>query len=102
MLCVTGPVLACLIKPKEQNLQTLYLTETMSQSKRQYDIVLLGATGYTGKLVSEYISKALPTNLSWAIAGRSQQKLDGIANDLRTQYPDRKEPGKRQVLEMTQ
>jgi len=66
----------------------------MSQSKRPYDIILLGATGYTGKLVSEYISKALPSNLSWAVAGRSQQKLDGIATDLRKRYPDRKEPGR--------
>jgi len=66
----------------------------MSQLKRQYDIILLGATGYTGKLVSEYISKALPTNLAWAIAGRSQQKLQDIATDLRKRYPDRDEPGK--------
>jgi len=65
----------------------------MAQLKRQYDIVLLGATGYTGKLVAEYISKALPTNTSWAIAGRSQQKLDSIASDLSKRYPDRKEPG---------
>lgn len=69
----------------------------MAPSKRQYDLVLLGATGYTGKLVAEYISKALPTNLEWAIAGRSQRKLQDVKDGLRKQYPDRKEAGKLKV-----
>jgi short subunit dehydrogenase-like uncharacterized protein len=32
--------------------------------------VQLGATGYTGKLVAEWVSTQLPEDLKWAIAGR--------------------------------
>lgn len=38
---------------------------------RQFEIILLGATGYTGKLTAQHITAALPTDLKWAIAGRN-------------------------------
>lgn len=61
---------------------------------RQYDIVLLGATGYTGKLCAEYITSNLPTNLKWAVGGRSSSKLSAITQELRSLNPDRLQPGK--------
>lgn len=61
---------------------------------RTYDLVLLGATGYTGKLTAEHIASALPTDLRWAIAGRNEKKLAAIAEDLKKQNPDRSQPGK--------
>ena len=36
-------------------------------SARQYDLVVFGATGYTGKLTAEHIAKFLPTDLKWAV-----------------------------------
>jgi short subunit dehydrogenase-like uncharacterized protein len=60
---------------------------------RKYDIVLLGATGYTGRLTSEYVSQHLPTNLKWAIAGRSKTKLDALAATLYVLNPKRSQPG---------
>ncbi|KAJ4304191.1 hypothetical protein N0V88_001803 [Collariella sp. IMI 366227] len=39
---------------------------------RQYDLVVFGATGYTGKYTAQYITTHLPTDLRWAVAGRSQ------------------------------
>lgn len=51
---------------------------------RTYDFVLLGATGYTGKLCAEYITTSLPSNIKWAIAGRSQNKLQSLASDLKS------------------
>ncbi|KAF5538704.1 hypothetical protein FNAPI_11016 [Fusarium napiforme] len=39
------------------------------------DIVLLGATGYTGRLCASYMAQVLPGNVSWAVAGRSKSKL---------------------------
>ncbi|KAK8191335.1 Saccharopine dehydrogenase-domain-containing protein [Phyllosticta capitalensis] len=60
---------------------------------RTYDLVLLGATGYTGKLTAEHIASALPTDLRWAIAGRNEKKLAAIAEDLKKQNPDRSQPG---------
>ncbi|KAM0427530.1 hypothetical protein ACHAPT_007490 [Fusarium lateritium] len=40
------------------------------------DIVLLGATGYTGRLCAAYMTKAIPDTVSWAIAGRTVYALD--------------------------
>ena len=62
-------------------------------SSRQYDLVLLGATGYTGKLCAEYITRNLPTNLKWAVGGRSSSKLSAITEELRSLNPDRLQPG---------
>jgi short subunit dehydrogenase-like uncharacterized protein len=63
------------------------------QDSREFDIVVLGPTGYTGKLCSEHIVKYLPTNLKWALAGRSPQKIEGVAEGLKKLNPDRAEPG---------
>ena len=62
-------------------------------AQREYDIVLLGATGYTGRLTAEHIQRHLPTNLKWAIAGRSREKLEKLAAKLKGIDPDRLQPG---------
>ncbi|KAF2836745.1 saccharopine dehydrogenase [Patellaria atrata CBS 101060] len=59
---------------------------------RQYELVLLGATGYTGHLTAEYITRNLPTDLKWAIAGRNEKKLAKIVEDLQSINPDRQSP----------
>ncbi|KXG52732.1 Saccharopine dehydrogenase / Homospermidine synthase [Penicillium griseofulvum] len=61
-------------------------------SNRQYDLILLGPTGYTGRLCAEHIVQNLPTDLKWAIAGRSAQKIESIAQELKTLNPDRLHP----------
>lgn len=47
---------------------------------RAFDIILFGATGYTGRLVAEHLLKTygMSGELRWAIAGRSQEKLAEI------------------------
>ncbi len=60
--------------------------------KRELDIVLLGATGYTGKLTAEHITTALPTNIKWAIAGRSESKLNSLASELKSLNSQSKPP----------
>lgn len=65
----------------------------MQQTDRQYEAVVFGATGYTGKLTAEYITASLPTDFKWAIAGRSEAKLKALAEELRSQNPDRVQPG---------
>ncbi|KAH6888642.1 Saccharopine dehydrogenase-domain-containing protein [Thelonectria olida] len=59
---------------------------------RQYDIVVFGATGYTGKLLAEYITKNLPTDLKWAVAGRSQAKLQDVVEECKKLDSDRTAP----------
>ena len=52
---------------------------------RTYDLVLFGATGFTGKLVAEYIAGVTAgrdKRLSWAIAGRNREKLEAVRRDL--------------------
>jgi saccharopine dehydrogenase (NAD+, L-glutamate forming) len=44
---------------------------------KKYDIVLLGATGFTGKLIAEYLQRhQKKENISLAFAGRNAQKLE--------------------------
>jgi short subunit dehydrogenase-like uncharacterized protein len=62
-------------------------------ASRQYDIVVFGATGYTGKLTAEHITTQLPTDLKWALAGRSASKLEAVAAECKALNPDRVQPG---------
>jgi short subunit dehydrogenase-like uncharacterized protein len=49
---------------------------------RAYDIVVLGATGFAGKLTAEYLAQAAPPECRWAIAGRSERKLAAVRDEL--------------------
>ena len=61
----------------------------MSLDKREFDIIIWGASGFTGRLVAEYLSQNYsPNELKWAIAGRDGNKL----NKIRNQYLDEKIP----------
>jgi len=59
---------------------------------RDYDIVILGATGYTASICAEYVVKNLPTNLKWAVAGRSESKLRVLVEKLKRMNEDRLPP----------
>lgn len=49
---------------------------------RQYDVVLFGATGFTGALTAEYLAKHAPPELTWALAGRNRAKLEAVRAKL--------------------
>jgi short subunit dehydrogenase-like uncharacterized protein len=71
-------------------------------SERAYDVVLVGATGFTGSLTARYLASAVNDSVEaavasssgepapaaaahvtrWAIAGRNQQKLQALADEL--------------------
>ena len=53
-------------------------------SEREFDVVVFGASGYTGKLVAEYIQSEYGESgsVKWAIAGRNREKLEGIREEL--------------------
>ena len=43
---------------------------------REYDIIVWGATGFTGRLVVDYMTEQQEnSNLKWAVGGRNPQKL---------------------------
>jgi short subunit dehydrogenase-like uncharacterized protein len=50
---------------------------------RQHDLVLFGATGYTGGLVAEYLASAAPADLRIALAGRDVAALTRCRDRLR-------------------
>ncbi|KAI1334161.1 sporulation protein RMD1 [Xylariaceae sp. FL0016] len=59
---------------------------------RQYDIIVFGASGYTGLMTAEYIATHLPTDLKWAVAGRSAQKLKNVVQTCNSISSDRTAP----------
>jgi short subunit dehydrogenase-like uncharacterized protein len=55
----------------------------MADTKTKYDIVVFGASGYTGRLVAEYLQEEYAnTALKWAMAGRSLDKLASVRTAL--------------------
>lgn len=48
---------------------------------KEYDFVVYGATGFTGKLVVEYLVHKYSNNsqIKWALAGRNLEKLESVA-----------------------
>jgi short subunit dehydrogenase-like uncharacterized protein len=58
--------------------------ERIMSNNRELGIVVYGATGYTGKLVAEYLNRqyGVGGNVPWAIAGRSLEKLEAVREEL--------------------
>ena len=54
------------------------------RSDQEIGIVIYGATGYTGRLVVDYMNKQYGVNgdVSWAMAGRSLDKLQAVRDEL--------------------
>ncbi len=54
-----------------------------AHAERPYDVILWGATGFTGKLVADAFARAATLSPQrWAIAGRNQAKLDAVRAEL--------------------
>lgn len=53
-------------------------------AEKSYDIVVYGATGFTGRLVAEYLAQhyGADSGLRWAMAGRSAQKLESVRQEI--------------------
>lgn len=53
------------------------------QPTARHDIILFGATGFTGGLVAEHLAQTLePGRLSWALAGRDVRKLRRVREQM--------------------
>src|ERR1700759_4069465 len=53
-------------------------------SAKKFDIVVYGATGFTGQLVAEYLAAQYRSDsgLKWAMAGRSLDKLKSVRDAI--------------------
>ena len=58
----------------------------MSNGQREFDVIVWGATGFTGALVAEYLldQYGVGGTLKWAIAGRNPEKLEAVKASLGT------------------
>ncbi len=50
-----------------------------SETARDFDVVLFGATGFTGRQTVAYFARHAPAEVRWAIAGRDAARLDDVA-----------------------
>ena len=60
-------------------------------ARREFDLIIWGATGFTGQLVAEYLAQnyGVGGDLNWAIGGRNQDKLEQVRTDCLA--PDQRE-----------
>jgi short subunit dehydrogenase-like uncharacterized protein len=72
---------------------------------REYDVAVLGATGFTGALTAEYLARHAPAATRLALAGRNQTKLEQVRQTLadgRSEVPlvlaDVSDPGSLRAL----
>lgn len=58
--------------------------DIIPRSERKYDIVIVGATGFAGKLAVRHLAKTYGVNkqVKWAVAGRSKSRLDEMKASL--------------------
>lgn len=53
------------------------------KGNRTYDLIVFGASGYTGRLVAEYLNTEYGNeDLKWAMAGRSLDKLASVREEI--------------------
>ena len=52
--------------------------------KAEFDIIVYGATGFTGRLVAEYLAQkyGVGGEVKWAMAGRSADKLAAVRHEI--------------------
>ena len=55
---------------------------------REFDLVLYGATGATGRQAAKYLDGCKPDGLRWAVAGRNQSRLDALGLKVPTLVAD--------------
>jgi short subunit dehydrogenase-like uncharacterized protein len=56
-------------------------------AEREHDIVLFGATGFTGALTAQYLAQHAGGDVRWALAGRNRAKLEALCERLGIDVP---------------
>ncbi len=51
-------------------------------AEREFDVIIYGATGFTGRLVAEYMNNEYGSSVKWAMAGRSMDKLTSVRDEM--------------------
>ena len=53
---------------------------------RSLDVILYGASSFTGVLVAEYLARTRDPSFTWALAGRDRAKLEAVRARLGTRF----------------
>ena len=63
------------------------MSDIDTPDQRPLDIIVWGASGFTGRLVVEYLASRYPPgeSLRWAVGGRNREKLERALDDI--QFP---------------
>ncbi len=65
------------------------MAKVLPRDERRFDVVVYGATGFTGRLVAEELARHPELEVGrWAIAGRSESKLRSVRAHLTSIHPD--------------
>ena len=51
-------------------------------NQKEFSLVVYGASGFTGRLVAEYLAAQYGDNLKWAMAGRNEDKLKSVRDEI--------------------
>ena len=54
------------------------------RGERELDLIIFGATGFTGQMAATYIAKRYGSTFKWAIAGRRMSALQALRSQLST------------------
>ncbi len=56
----------------------------MTTTDREFDVIVWGATGFTGRLTAEFLLEryGIGGNLRWALGGRNERKLEEVRSAL--------------------
>lgn len=59
------------------------MTQPSDMPRRPHDLVVWGASGFTGRLVVEYLARHYPPGggLDWAVGGRNREKLERVVEE---------------------
>lgn len=56
-------------------------------TQRDFDVILFGATGFTGQLAALELTRVCQPTFRWALAGRNESKLNTLADTLEGPCP---------------
>lgn len=49
---------------------------------KPFDLILIGATGFTGKRAARYLKEHTPASFKWGIAARNSDKISALSHEL--------------------
>lgn len=77
-------------RPKKRSLPSAseYGSTDATTVQRKLDIVIYGATGFTGRMAALYVAKQYDKQFKWGIAGRRRDALEKVRLEMGSEFSD--------------